>query len=113
MQIESFENVQHLKRSDALAVRRQLENIVAAIVGRDGIDPRRCVLFKVGLAQKAAIRLHEIVDLVSDLAFVKTVAPFLADQSQRFRQRRIFENVAFGRRVALAIERISFKEGTG
>ena len=38
-QVEAFENVQHLQRGDALTVRRQFEDIVAAIIHRDRIDP--------------------------------------------------------------------------
>ena len=112
-QIESFENVQHLQRGDALAVRRQFEDIVAAIVRRDRIDPCRCMLLEIDFAQKTAILLHELVDLVRDLAFIKSVAPFLADQSQRFRQRRIFEDVALRRRPAFAVERVSFEKRAG
>ena len=37
------------------------------------------MLFEIGFAQKAAIGLHETVDLVRDLTFVKGVPAFLAD----------------------------------
>ena len=110
LQIESFENVQDLQRRDALAVRRQFKNVVAAIIRRNRIDPGRCVLLEIGFAQIAAVRLHERVDLVRDLAFVKSVAAFFADQAQRLRQRRILEDVAFRRRAAFAVERVGFEK---
>ena len=64
------------------------------------------MLLEIGFAQKTAIRLHELVDLVRDLASVKSVPAFLADQSQRLRQRWILEDVAFRGRAAFAIERV-------
>ena len=69
------------------------------------------MLFEIGFAQKTAVRLHERVDLVRDLAFVKSVPAFFADQAQRLRQRRILENVAFRRRAPFAVERVSFEKG--
>ena len=101
------------KRGDSLPVRRQFEDIVAAVIRRDRIDPRAGVLFEIGLAQIPAVRLHERVDLVRDLAFVESVAAFLADQAQRVRQRRILEDVAFRRGAAFAVERVSFEKGAG
>ncbi len=99
-----------MQRGDALAVRRQFEHVVAAIIGRDRFDPCRCMLFEIGFTQKTAVLAHEHVDLVRDLAAIKSVAAFLADQAQSFRERRIFENVAFGRRAAFAVERVSFEK---
>ena len=71
------------------------------------------MLLEIGFSQKAAIRLHESVDLVGDLAFVKSVATFFTDQSQRFREVRIFENIALGRSAAFAVERVSFEKRAG
>src|SRR5437763_16387643 len=98
-QIESFENVQYLERGDALTVRRQFEHIVTTIICRNRLDPCRRVLFEIGFTQKTAILAHELVDLVCDLAFVKSVATFLANQSQCSCERRIFEYLAFCRRA--------------
>ncbi len=71
------------------------------------------MFFEIDFSQKSAVLLHELVDLVRDLALVKSVAPFLADQVQRFCQCRIFENVAFRRRPVFAVERVSFKKSAG
>ena len=68
------------------------------------------MLFEVRFAQKAAVSLHEIVDLIRDLTCVKSVAAFLADQAQAFCERGIFEDVAFRRRAPFAVERISFEK---
>src|SRR5260370_41229873 len=92
-QIQSFKNVQYLQRGDALTVRRQFKNIVAAIIRRDRIDPCRCMFFEVDFAQKSAVLAHELVDLVRDLTFVKSVATFLSNLSQRLRERQMLRTV--------------------
>ena len=68
------------------------------------------MLFKINFAQVTAIRLHEGINLVRDLTFIKSVATFLADQTQRLRQRGILEDVAFSRCAPFAIERVSFEK---
>ena len=99
-----------MQGGDPLSVRRQFKNIVAAIVRRNRINPRARLFLEIGFAQETAVLLHEDIDLVRDLAFVKNVAPFLADQSQRFCQRWVLENVAFRRRLPFAVERVGFEE---
>ena len=71
------------------------------------------MFLEIHFAQETAVLLHEVVDLVRDLAFVKNIATFLTDQSQRSRQRWIFENFAFGRRPAFTVEHVSFEERAG
>jgi len=71
------------------------------------------MLLEINFPQKTAIGPHERVDLVRDFAFVKSIAPFFANQPQSFRQRGIFENVALRRSAALAVERVSFEKGAG
>ena len=71
-----------------------------------------CV-FEIGFAQISAVRLHEGVDLVRDLAFVESVASFFADQAQRVRQRRILEDIALRRRAPFAVERVGFEKRAG
>src|SRR6266404_543370 len=71
------------------------------------------MLLEINFPQKTAIGPHERVDPVRDFSFVKSVAPFFADQLQSFRERRIFENVALRRSAALAVERVSFEKRAG
>ena len=68
------------------------------------------MLFKIHFAQVTAVGLHERVDLVSNLAFVEGIASFLADQAQGVGERGILEDVAFGRRAAFAVQRVSFEK---
>ena len=113
LQIESFENVQHLQRGDALAIGRQFKNVVTAVIRRDRVDPRAAVLFKIHFAQIPAVRVHEGIDLVRDLTSVESVATLLADQAQCVRQRWILEDVAFRRRAAFAVKRVGFEKSAG
>ncbi len=69
------------------------------------------MFFQIFFAQKAAVLAHELVDLVPDLAVVESVASFFADESERFRQRRIFENVALRRRAS--VDRVGLGEAAG
>ena len=71
------------------------------------------MFFEIRFAQVAAVRLHEGVDLVRDLALVKSVAAFLADQAQRSCEIGILEDVAFGRCAAFAIERVGLEKSAG
>src|SRR5262245_23624546 len=71
------------------------------------------MFLEIGFPQESAVGLHKSVDLDSDLAFVSSVAPFLANQSQRSRQIRVFEDVAFTRRASLAIKRVGFEKRSG
>src|ERR1051326_5503170 len=109
-QIQSFKNVQDLQRGNTLTIWRKLEYIVTAIVHRDGFDPRRGMFLEVGFPQKSAISLHKRVDLVSDLALVECVASVIANQSQRFGQIRVLEDVALARGAFFTIKRVGFEE---
>ena len=71
------------------------------------------MLLEIGFSQKTTIGPHEIVDLVSDFSFVKNVATFFTDEPQRFGQGWIFENIAFRRSAAFAVERVSFEKCAG
>ena len=71
------------------------------------------MLLEIGFPQKAAIRPHELVDLVRDLALVKSVATFFANQSQAFSRGRILENIALRRGAAFAVERVSLEKSAG
>src|SRR5438046_2435659 len=71
------------------------------------------MLFEVDLSQIATVCLHESVDFVRDLAFVKSVSALLSDQSQTVRERWIFENVTLRRCAAFAVEGVNFEESAG
>src|SRR4029077_19734285 len=60
---------------------------------------------EIGFPQEPAIGTHKRVDLVSNLAFVESVAPFLANQSERSRQIWVLEDVAFTGRATVSIWR--------
>src|SRR5436189_5453747 len=68
------------------------------------------MFLEVGFAQKSAIFAHELVHLVRNLAFIKSVPPFFANQSQRFRQRRILENVALRRSTPFAVQSVGLQK---
>jgi hypothetical protein len=53
------------------------------------------------------------LSIVSAISPVKNVATFFTDQSQSFREIRIFENIALRRSAALAVERVSFGKSAG
>src|SRR5262245_18243642 len=71
------------------------------------------MLLEIRFSQEPAIGLHKRVDLVSNLAFIKSVAPFLANQSQRFRQIGVLEDVAFTRGASFTIERVGCEKRSG
>src|SRR6266508_434346 len=71
------------------------------------------MLLEIGFPQEPAIGTHKRVDLVSDLAFVESVAPFLANQSQRSRQIWVLEDVALAGRASFAIKCVSFDKCSG
>ena len=68
------------------------------------------MFLEIGFPQVTAVRLHESVDLVHDLAFVISVASFLSDQAQALREGGILKNVSFRRRATLSVERIGLQK---
>ena len=71
------------------------------------------MFLEIGFPQKAAIRPHELVDLVRDLTFIKGVATFFSDQSQGFRESGILENIAFGRGSPFSVECVRLEKAAG
>src|SRR5947199_8215051 len=71
------------------------------------------MLLEIGFPRETTVSTHKRVDFVRDLTFVETIAPSLADQSQRSRQRWIPENVAFCRRAAFAVQGVGFQKCAG
>ena len=105
LQIEAFENVQHLQRGDALRVRRELEHVVAAIGRGDRIEPVRRVSAEVRFGQQPVAAFHVLGDRPRDRTAVERVAATLRDRLQRCRQPRIREDLAGRRRPAARKER--------
>ncbi len=73
-----LEDVQHLERREALSGRRQLEDVVAVVVGGDRLDPLGLEVRQVGLGHHAAARLDLGDDRVGDRALVVSVPAVLA-----------------------------------
>ena len=71
------------------------------------------MLHEIGFAKKPAVLLHEFVDRVCDLPFVKRVPALFADQAQRFRQGRILEDVALCGGAAFAIKCVGLQKCAG
>src|ERR1700758_2275848 len=71
------------------------------------------MLLEIGFPQEPAIGTHKRVDFVSYLACVEGVPSFLADQSQRSRQIRVLEDVAFTGRASFAIKRVGRDKRSG
>ena len=72
-QIEPLQDVEDLKRSDPLAVGRQLPQLVSAIRGGNGLHPLRPVGGQVLVGQEPTGLLHEGVDGAGDLTLVESV----------------------------------------
>src|SRR5258707_4570607 len=71
------------------------------------------MFLEIGFPQETTIGTHKRVDLVSDLAFVESVAPFLANQSQRSRQIWVLKDVAFTGAASFAIKRVGREKRSG
>ena len=82
LEVETFEDVEDLQRRPCPGpLPGNSVHVVTTIIHADGFDPFGMVPGEVGLTQITAVGLHESVDLVGDLAVVKTVAPLLGDDA--------------------------------
>ena len=106
LEVEAFEDVEDLQGRDALGVAGEFVHVVAAITGRDRVHPFGMVRGEIGLAQIAAVGLHEGVDLVRDLAVVETVAALFGDDVERMREAGILEYVTLAGRAVGAGEMV-------
>ena len=68
---------------EPLRVRRQLVDVVAAIVGRDRLDPVGIVLGEVALVEQAVALLHVGGDRLGDRSLVERIASALGDLLER------------------------------
>ena len=100
-QIELFADVQDLVGAQPLRVRPQTEDIHAAIVGLDRLDPFGVVGGQVGAGHPTADSLEIGLHLIGQGTVVEGVAPALGDQPQGLGQIRVGEQLAdLGRRAA-------------
>ena len=94
-----FEDVQHLERGEPLSGRRQLEHVVAMVVGGDRVDPFGLEVGEVARGHHAAVGLHLLDDRRGDVTLVERVAALLLDQSQGGREPRIADDAVQRRRL--------------
>src|SRR5262245_8922007 len=79
LELEAGEDVQHLQDGDALPRRRQLPDVVAAIVRADRVDPGAGVVLEVLEREQAAGFVGISRQLLGDAALVKRGGPFGTD----------------------------------
>ena len=90
----AFKNIQRHKYGNTMTVRRQLPDVVAAIVNAQRFNPFRFVGFKVALAQEAVMFLHKSINLICQLTFIEGIAIGFGNQAQAFGHIRILEYFA-------------------
>ena len=98
LQVEPFEDVQHLQRGDALCVRRQLPYVVTAVICRHRFHPFRLVLRQIGRREKPAVPLQKRPDDPRGFAPVKRLAPAGGHPFHRRGQTGIAEHLTLHRR---------------
>ena len=80
-----LKNVQHFECGKALPWWRQLEHIVAVVVGRDRFDPFRLELRKIARVHHATVRLNFLNNRRRNLTLVERVSALLLHHAKRFR----------------------------
>ena len=104
-EVEPLQDVQHLERAEALRIWSELVHGVAAIVGRDRIEPFRGVVGEVARVEQAVALLHVGRNGRGDRALVERVASAACDLFERRREMRVGEDLAGLGRVAVGKER--------
>ncbi len=99
--VEILQDVEHHQRGEALPVRRDLEQVEAAVIGRDRRHHIAAMLGEILRRQERAARGNRRRHVVGDLAFVEGARALGGDGLQRLRQGRQAHDVAFLRRVAV------------
>ena len=82
------------KCDDALAVGRQLPDIVAAVLDAERLDPFRFVLGQIFVAKEAAVFAHERVERAGDFAAIEGIAATGGDCLERCGEGRIAKCLA-------------------
>ena len=92
--VETLEHVQRDQRGEALAVRRQLRHLDAAVARADRLDPARGVRREVVVGEQAVRRTRGADDRVGDLALVEGARTALRHGAERARELRRAEPLA-------------------
>ena len=109
--VEILQDIEQHQRGEALPVRRQFENVEAAIIGRDRRDDFAAVAGEILLGQERAARANRLHHVLRDLAFIEGARAFLRDRLHGRSQRRKLDHVAFVRRGA--VEQIMLRVAPG
>ena len=99
--VVALHDVQDHQGEDAGAVRRDLPDVVAAVVRADRLDPGRRVVLEVGLGEVAAVGLAEGDDPAGDVALVERVPASLRDRLVGGGEPRVPEHLPDARRAAV------------
>src|SRR5215210_4869210 len=100
-EVEAFEDVEHLERSDALAGRWYLVHPDAPVVCVDRLYPEGLVSREVLFVQVTASFSYGTRDAPSDLTSIKSIGPIFSDGSKRPREVLLVEELAGPRSAAL------------
>ncbi len=101
--IIAFQDVEHLERSDALTIWRQLPDIVTAIVGRDWFYPGTGMIRQVFITEIAPYFFKECIDGSCDLSFVKNIPTTFSDFLKCIGQVGIFKDISFFRHFTIGV----------
>ena len=87
LQVERFEDVQHLDESDPpRARRRHRDDLVTSIGAADWLSLFGLVRREIVLGNEAAVRFHVVGDAVGDPSCVKSLGSVVGDCAQRLRE---------------------------
>ena len=116
--VKLFHHAQRHQRSDALPVRRNFGDFIAAITNADRVHPVRDVRREIDARHQAAVRLCMRHDTRRKRATIERFALTLRDQAQSLSLRRIAEQLARQRRATtrhemLGIARLLFQNRHG
>src|SRR5215471_3825105 len=96
--VKVLENIEHYQRREPLRIRRNLNDVQTAIVGRNRIDLVATVAEKILRRKERAARVERLRHVVGDVAFIEGPSPLAGDGLQGRCQRRKADDIAlFGR----------------
>ena len=98
--VKILQDVEHLQRRDALPIGRQLPHVIAAVIGRDRLDPGRGVRREILISNETPDALAEGIHCLGERTPIERIATVLRECFVRLGQIRIAEDFAFGRSFA-------------